>query len=152
MDCEIASLVHAKIFDVDVAAQAGVEEQIPAGMVIVVVNVDAIAIPLPIAAVIEIVGRDDPGGIVVKNDTPGAIVNAASDKDFAYVAVPAVRIGAAGADASFVVIPVAVMRIVGIIPALVLAVVVAVVAIFVLVPVLVLAIVVAVASSCFSPR
>jgi hypothetical protein len=44
--------VEAGIFDVDVAAQAGVEEQIPAWMVIVVVDIDAVAVPFPISAAV----------------------------------------------------------------------------------------------------
>lgn len=51
--------MHAKVFNVDVAAEAGVEEQIPARMMVVVVDVDLIAVPLPIAAAVDIVRSDD---------------------------------------------------------------------------------------------
>jgi hypothetical protein len=53
-------LVHAKIFYVHVAAQPRVEQQIPSWMMIVIVNVDAIAIPFPIAAAIQVVGSHYP--------------------------------------------------------------------------------------------
>src|SRR5260370_15884474 len=44
------TLFRSGKFDVDVAAQAGVEEQIPARVVVVVVDVNLVTIPLPIAA------------------------------------------------------------------------------------------------------
>jgi hypothetical protein len=125
--------MQAEIFDVDVAAEAGVEEQIPAGMMIVVVNVYPIAFPLPIAAAVQVVGGHDPVRIVVEDDAAGAVINTAGNKFCSYVIVAAIRISAAGSDAVVIVIPVR-MRVVLIIPAPVIAVVVtiaAVVAVFV---------------------
>lgn len=74
--------MHAKIFDVDVAAEAGVEEQIPTRVMVVVVNVHLIAFPLPIAAAVEIVGSNDPIEIVVEKDVPSAVIKGKLSKPF----------------------------------------------------------------------
>lgn len=132
----------AEIFDVDVAAQTRVEQQIPAGVMVVVIDIDLIVIPLPIAAAVKIVRSHDPIGIVVQKDVPSAVIETARDKDFPHVVVAAIGIGAAGADAFMVGIPIAVMRIVRIVPTLVFSVVViAAVIVTVFVPALMLAVV-----------
>ena len=91
--------MHAEVFDVDVAAEAGVEEQVPARMMVVVVDVDLVAVPLPMAATVEIVGSHDPVRIVIQKEVASAVIKAARDEDFSHVLVAAVRIGAARADA-----------------------------------------------------
>src|SRR6266849_4171319 len=93
---------------------------------IVVVHVDAVAIPFPIAAAIEVVGGYHPIGIVVKHDAAGTVIDATRDKVRPYMLVTAVRIGTPRLDAVVVRIPVAVVRVVRIVPALVLPVVMAV--------------------------
>ena len=134
--------MHAEVFDVDVAAKACIEHQIPTRMMIVVVDVDAIAVPLPIAASVEVVRRDHPSRVVIKNYVACAVVNAAGDKNFSHVLVAPIGIGVTGTDAVVIGVPVTVMRIVRIIPAFVFAVVViAAVIVAVLVPTFVLAIV-----------
>jgi hypothetical protein len=118
-----ASLVHAEIFYVHVATQSGIEEQVPAGVMIVVVDVDAVAVPFPIAAAIEVVIGNYPIGVVVEDHAASPIIDAAGDKHFSYVLVAAVWIGAPRLDAVVFGIPIGV-RVVRIVPALVFAVVV----------------------------
>lgn len=127
----------------DVAAQAGIEEQIPAWMMVVVVDVDLVAIPLPIAAAVEIVGSHDPVGAIVENHVAGTVVDRAGDEHFFNVLVVAPRVVPVGDDAVMLVIPVAII-LAGFLlfPAFVLAVVMAVVIAFVLFPAFVLSIVV----------
>jgi len=116
--------VHAEIFDVDVAAKAGVEEQIPARMMVVVVDVNLIVVPLPIAATVKIVGSHDPVGVVIQKDVASAVIKAARNEDFSHMGVAAMGIRAAWADAFVLRIPIPVMGIVWIIPTLVFAVIV----------------------------
>jgi len=85
-------LVHAEIFDVGVAAKAGVEEQIPARMMVVVVDVNLIVVPLPIAATVKIVGSHDPVGVVIQKDVASAVIEAARNEDFSHMGVAAMGI------------------------------------------------------------
>ena len=101
--------MHAEVFDVDVAAQPGIEKQIPAGVVVIVVDVDAVTLPLPFTATVQIVGGHDPVGIVAQKDVASPEVHTACDENFAHVTIAAVRIRAAGTDAIMVVIPIAVI-------------------------------------------
>jgi len=71
----VVRLPYAGKFHVDVAAQAGIEEQVPAWMVIVVVDVDLVAIPLPTAAAVEIVRGNDPVGAVIEHDIARAVID-----------------------------------------------------------------------------
>src|SRR5690242_13946186 len=107
------SLVRAEVFDVDVAAQTGVEQQIPAGMMVIVINIDLVAVPLPVTAAVEIVGSHHPIGIVVQKDVASAVIKAARDIHLSHVLITAVRISATGPDAVVVGIPALVMRVVG---------------------------------------
>lgn len=91
--------VHAEVFDVDIAAEAGVEEQIPARVMVVVVNVDLIAVPLPVAAAVEIVRSHNPIRVVVEGYAAGVEVNAARDENLSHVIVAAVGIRVTGLDA-----------------------------------------------------
>src|SRR5215472_3231776 len=54
------------------AAETRIEEHVPARMVVVVIDVDAVAVRFPVAAARNVVGRDDPIGLVVENDVPRA--------------------------------------------------------------------------------
>ena len=120
----------AEILDVDIAAEAGVEQQVPAGMMVVVVDVDLVMVPLPIAAAVYVVRSHDPVGIVVKGHAARVVINAARDKNFSHVIVAPVRISAAGLDAVMVGIPIPVVLAIAMLePALVVAVVVAVIAV-----------------------
>src|SRR5690242_10358843 len=113
----------------DRAPQAGVEKQVPAGMMVVVVNVNLVAIPLPVAAAAGIVRGHHPIGIVVQKDVPSAGIKAARDVDFPHVFVAAARIGTAGADAIMIGIPIAIVVTVVLVPTLMLAIVAAIVVI-----------------------
>src|SRR5229473_6392906 len=53
-------LMHAGVFHVNVATEPRVEEQVPTGVMVVIVNVDLILIPSPIAAAIDVVGGHNP--------------------------------------------------------------------------------------------
>src|SRR2546428_12671060 len=92
---------------------------------IVVVDVHAIALPFPIAAAIEVVVGNDPIRIVVEHHAARAVIDPTGDKYFSHVFVAAVRISAPWLDAVVVRIPVAVVGVVRIVPALVFAVVMA---------------------------
>src|SRR5205823_7020889 len=127
--------------DGDVAAQAGVEEQIPPWMMVVVVDVHAIAFPLPVAAVVDIVRSDHPVGVVIQEDVASAIVNAARDENFAHVLVMTVRISAARTNAGFIILPATIIIAVVLVPALVFAVIVIPAIIVMFVPPFVLAVV-----------
>ena len=76
----------------NVAAEARIEKQVPAGMAVVVIHIDAVAIPLPIAAARSVVGRNHPIGLVVENDVSRARVEAADDNDFTDVRITAVLV------------------------------------------------------------
>src|SRR5713226_6088378 len=98
-------------------------------MMVVIVDVDLIAVPLPVAAAGKIVGRNDPIRAVVKNHTARAVVDRARDEYFLDVFVVAARIVFAGNDAVVLVVPSAIVGACFLLfPAFVLAVVVPVVA------------------------
>jgi beta-lactamase class A len=69
--------VDAEIFDVDVAAETGVEQPIPARVRVVIADLHRIAFPLPIAATVKIVPGHDPIGVVVEKDVASPVINAA---------------------------------------------------------------------------
>jgi len=101
--------VHAGVFHVDVAAEASVEEQVPTGVMVVIVNVDLILIPSPIAAAIDVVGGHNPRGIVVEHDAPGPDIEPVNDVNISHMLITPVRISAAGANAVVVGIPITVL-------------------------------------------
>src|SRR5438876_19231 len=106
---------------------------------IVVVDIHAIAVPCPIAAVIEVVIGNHPIRVVVEHDAARPVINAPGDEYFSHVFVASSRIGAAWLEAVVVGIPIGV-GVVWIVPALVFAIVMAVVVtIFVLVAAFMLA-------------
>src|SRR6266481_3419969 len=115
-------LVHAGIFDVDVASEASVEEQVPARVMIVVVDIDAVAVPFPIAAAIEVVRGDHPIRIVIEHDAAGPEIHSPRDEFTSHVFVAAVRIRPPGPDTVVVGIPVRVW-VVRMVPAFVISVV-----------------------------
>ena len=92
-------LAHAQVFDVEVAARAGVEEQIPARMMVIVVDINLMVIPLPIATTVEIVRGHDQIGIIVEGHAARAIVDATGYEDLSHMFVAALGIGAAGMKA-----------------------------------------------------
>src|SRR5713101_5751713 len=78
-------------------------------MMVVVVDVDLVAIPLPIAAAVEVVGGDYPVGAIVKDHVARAVVDGARDKYFSDMFVAAARIVATGNDAVVLVVPAAII-------------------------------------------
>src|SRR5262249_9329472 len=68
-------LVYAEILHVNVAAQARVEEQIPAGMVIIVIDVHAVTLPFPVAATVQVVRSNDPVRVVVEHYATSTVVD-----------------------------------------------------------------------------
>jgi hypothetical protein len=120
--------VETEILDVHIAAEAGVEKQVPAGMVIVVVDVYAIAVPFPIAAAIQVVGGNYPVRIVVEHHATRSEVDPPGDKYFAYVLVVAIRIRPPWPNTVVLGIPIGV-GVVRIVPAFVVSVVMAIAAI-----------------------
>ena len=110
----------------DGAAEPRVEEQIPAGVMVVIVDVDIVTIPIPIATVRHVVGGHDPIRAVVEDDVAGTNIVTAKSVVLLHVFVAAVWIAAARPDAIAIVVPVGVVGIVRIVPAFVFSVVVAV--------------------------
>src|SRR5260370_37383732 len=108
-----------------VASETGIEEQVPAGVMIVVVHVHAVAVPFPIAAAIEVVGGNHPVRIVIEHDAPSPEIHSPGDEFTSHVFVAAVRIRPPGPDTVVVGIPVRVW-VVRIVPAFVISVVMAV--------------------------
>src|SRR6266850_3757051 len=100
---------------------------------IVVIDVHAIAVPFPIPAAIQVVRSNYPIGVVVEYDAPRPVIDPACDKDFSHMPVATTRIGPTGLYAVVIVVPVAIMRILWIVPTFVFPIVVAVVAVFVFV-------------------
>jgi hypothetical protein len=77
---------------VNIAAEARIEKHVPSGMEVVVIDIDAVAIPLPIAAARNVVRRDDPIGLVIENDVSRARIEAADDNDLTDVRITAVLV------------------------------------------------------------
>ena len=89
-------------------------------VVIVVVHIDAIAFPFPVAAAVEVVIGHNPVRIVKQHHAPGAVVDPLGDEYFSHMSIPAVGIGASGADSIVVGIPLAIVATVAVlVPALV---------------------------------
>src|SRR6266852_3375089 len=103
-------------------------------MMVVVVDVDLVAIPFPIAAAVNVVGRHHPIGAVVQHDVAGAVVDGPGDKYFPHMLIMAARVVTPGGDAVVLVVPAAIIvaRFL-LFPTFMLAIVVAVVATIVLV-------------------
>src|SRR6266568_804639 len=96
-------------------------------MAVVVVDVDVVPIPAPVAAMVKVVGSDHPRRAVHQHHAAGANVNRdGPERPAAHVLIPAVRESAPGDDPFVVVIPVTMVVPVVLIPALVFSVVVAV--------------------------
>src|SRR5689334_3484704 len=91
------------------SAKARIEEHVPAGMVVVVIDVDAVTFPFPVTAARNIVWRHHPIGLVVENNVPRTRIEAADNYDVTSVRVTAARIVVAGANALAIVIPIAVV-------------------------------------------
>jgi hypothetical protein len=112
-------------------------------MMVVVVDIDLIAIPLPVAATVEVVRGNYPVGAVVEDDIAGAVIDGARDENFPNVLVVTTGIVAARNDAVVLIVPAAIIGAGFLLfPAFVLAVVMTVAVVAVLVPSFVLAIVV----------
>src|SRR6266700_6893194 len=97
-------------------------------MMVVIVHVDAVTFPLPIAAVIQVIRSDYPIRIVVEHYATRPEIHATGDKIPSHMLIPAVRIGAPRADTVVFGIPVR-MGIALIVPATVISVVMPVAAI-----------------------
>src|SRR6267143_6616435 len=111
-----------------VASETSIEEQVPAGVMIVVVHVHAVAVPFPIAAAIEVVGGNHPVRIVIEHDAPSPEIHSPGDEFTSHVSIAPVRIRPPWPDAVVIVVPIPVVIAIRLfVPALVLSVVVAVV-------------------------
>jgi hypothetical protein len=96
----------AEKLNVDEAAQPRVEQQIPARMLIVVVNEYAVLSPAPVAAMRDIVRSYHPSGVIFQHDEPAVQINREG-----YIVVPdrdvtAMRVAAPFFNPLVVVIPV----------------------------------------------
>jgi hypothetical protein len=112
-------------------------------VVVVVIHVDLVAVPLPIAATVEVVRSNYPVGAIVENDIARAVIDGARDEDFLNMFVMAMGIVAPGFHAVVLMVPAAIIGTGFLLfPALVFAVVVPLVVAAMLVPPIVLAIIV----------
>src|SRR5229473_3689789 len=135
---------HAEKLYVGVTPQPGVVEQIPAGVGVVVVNVDVVPVPAPVAAIVDVVRSHNPRGAIHQHHAAGANVNRDSPERPSHVLIPAVRESAPGDDPFVVVIPVTMVVPVVLIPAFVFSVVVAVISIAAFPPVVPVASIIAI--------
>src|SRR5260370_32262122 len=78
-------------------------------MMVIVVDVNLVALPLPVAAAVEIIRGYHPVGIVVQHHAARAVIDSTSDEDTAYVLVAAEGIRAARTDAVVIIVPIAVV-------------------------------------------
>src|SRR5882762_8533593 len=78
-------------------------------MMVVVVDIDLIAIPLPVAATVEVVRGNYPVGAVVEDDIAGAVIDGARDENFPNVLVVTTGIVAARNDAVVLIVPAAII-------------------------------------------
>src|SRR6266404_2234231 len=78
-------------------------------MMVVVVDVDLVAIPFPIAAAVNVVSRHHPIGAVVQHDVAGAVIDGPGDKYFPHMLVMAARVVTPGGDAVVLVVPAAII-------------------------------------------
>src|SRR5260370_8075631 len=78
-------------------------------MVVVVVDVNLVMVPLPIAAAVEVVGGDYPVGAIVQNYVARAVIDGARDEYFPDMFVTAARIVPPGNDAVVLVVPAAIL-------------------------------------------
>ena len=131
----VRARLHAEELDVNGAAESRIEKHVPARMAVVVIDIDAVAIPFPVAAARNVVGRDDPIGIVVQNDMPRARIEAADNNDVTDIRVTAARIVVANAPA--IIIPIVIITVVVLVPTFVPAVVVAIAVVIIVIAVLV---------------
>src|SRR5215472_15459911 len=92
-------LPDSRKFDVHGTSEPGVEEQIPARMVVVVVDVNFVSVPIPVAATWSVIVGYDPRGVVVKDDAAHAGFIGANDIDAAHMVVAAVGIAIAETNA-----------------------------------------------------
>lgn len=84
----------AEKFNVDVAAQPRVEQQIPTRVLIIVVNEYAVLPPAPVAAMRHIVRSYHPSGAIFQHDAPAAQINREGYIVVPDRGVPAMRIAA----------------------------------------------------------
>src|SRR3989454_8019253 len=108
--CKGTGLVaDAEVLDVNVTAEPRVEQQIPAGMVIVVVNINDITVPGPVAAPRYVVRSDHPRGAVVENHLARADVEPSTLPRVSDFHIAAARIRMARTKAVMIVVPIAVL-------------------------------------------
>src|SRR5262249_25083903 len=105
-------------FDVHGTSESRVEEQIPTRMIVIVVDVNFVATPIPVTATRNVIIGYDPCGVVVKDDTTHAGFIGANDIDPAHVVIATIGIAIAETNAVLVivVVPPVVMGIMGIVP------------------------------------
>ncbi len=64
-----------KVLHVDVLAQPRIEQYIPSGMEVILIHLNVVPVPTPVAAVINVVQRYDPCGMVVEYHPPSAVIH-----------------------------------------------------------------------------
>jgi len=127
----VSAPLPAEELDVNGSAEPRIEEHVPARMAVVVVDIDAVAIPFPVTAARNVVRRDDPIGIVVEDHMTRARIEAANDNDLTNARVTAARMVVA--NASSIVIPI--VSVVVLVPAFLPAVVVAIAVVIIVIAV-----------------
>jgi hypothetical protein len=98
-----------KILHVDVLAEPRIEQHIPSRMDVIVIYLNVVAVPTPVLAVIDIVRRDDPCGMVIEYHPPSAVIHRHEHKFSSVALETPMGIVTACLDAIAVIIPVAVL-------------------------------------------
>src|SRR5438445_10041185 len=78
-------------------------------MMVVVVDVDLVVVPLPVAATVEVVIGNYPARAIVEDHIARAVIDGARDEDLLNMFVVTVRIVAAGGDAVVLIVPAAII-------------------------------------------
>src|ERR1700730_14074842 len=76
---------------------------------VVVIDVDLVAVPLPIAAAVEVVRSDCPVGAIIENDIASTVIDGARDEDLLNVLVMATGIVPPGFHAIVLMVPAAII-------------------------------------------
>ena len=108
-ECSAGTALAPKVLHVDVLTEPCIEQHIPSRMNVIVVHLNVVPVPTPIAAMIKVVRSYDPRGMVIEYHAPSTIIHGHEYEISSAALEVAIRIVAARFDVVFVVIPIAVL-------------------------------------------
>jgi len=94
---------------VDVLAEPRIEQHIPSRMDVIVVHLNVVPVPTPVATVIDVVRSYDPCGMIIEYHPPSVVVHRNEYEFLSVTLETPIGIIAARFDAIVVIIPVAVL-------------------------------------------